>query len=59
MAVTALLLALALLPNIVSMITGVPSGWHACWAGQVKQDAFAGYAGLVELCQPSMDAREA
>ena len=27
--------------------------------GQVKQDAVAGYAGLVELCEPSMDAREA
>lgn len=30
-----------------------------CWAAQVKQDAVAGYAGLVELCEPSMDAREA
>lgn len=25
----------------------------------MKQDAVAGYAGLVELCEPSMDAREA
>ena len=58
-AVTTQFIALALLPNIVSIITVAFSGWRMCWVGQVKQDAVAGYAGVVELCEPGMDAREA
>ena len=59
MAVTSSLLALAVLLSILFMYTVFPSGCHMCWAGQVKQDTVVCYAGVVQLCELSMDARKA